>query len=571
MNENNVNPKPLDSDEGENVEPLTNGSDAMSEDIQTEQSDVAETSEIEQNPEATETQETEESIAEENNAESLEDAEVVEDTEAEESEATEEVSQEPVKKKKKGRGAKAVITILVLIMVVAIAGMVSVIYMAQKAKIDLEQIALSVEDVDSNAAEFYQSYMYYYSYNSYYQYSDEELKELAIDQLLLTNALYSDAIENGYTVTDEIQAQIDEQISSVTVTAEASSMTADEYLNEAFCPGFTVDMFKEILEKSIIAQTYYADKIEAIEKQYEGDSGKAKIEAEYAENKLDYDLTDVSYWYFASSEENAQANADSIIAQVNGGKSFVTAIQNVTGDSEAIPNNLKGHSKSTLENGSFVKDAIEWIFAENEDGSYKNGTGAITSIADDSKIYVFYVNNAPQRDEIYPVDVCYIQVDVSEDASIKTEKELKIEAKSTADAILKEFEETDKTIESFTNLISKHNNGDNDLVSGDIFELMKNDGSQDLSVEEWAFEENRKVGDYALVESDDCYYIVFFANKAENAVWYDTILSSLITNEARNFEETILTESKENAQINDEVINEVVAYVANLVASQYGY
>lgn len=550
MDENNVNPKPLDSVDGdvENTDPVTNESEIMPEDVQTETNENAQE------------QEDSESMVSENA-----------DTAHTGIEFGAIENAEPVKTKKKGKGAIITIVALGLIMVVAIVGMIAVIFNVGKAKLDLEQTVLSVEDIDSSAAEFYQAYMYYYSYNSYYQYSEEELKNLAIDQLVLTNTLYAEAIANGYTVTDEIQAQIDEQIDSVTVTAEASSMTADEYLDEAFGKGFTLDMLKVIVEKSIIAQTYYEDRITEIEDQYKGDDGKDKIEAEYTANKFDYDQTDVSYWYFDASEDDAQANADAIVDQVNGGKTFEEAIKSVTGDSEAIPNNLKGHSKEALESGNFVADAIEWIFAENEDGSYKNGTGAITAIADDSKVYVFYVNNAPHRDETHPVDVLYIQIDISTDSSIKTEKELAIEAKATAESILKEFEETDKSIASFTDLIVKHTNGDNDLVSGDMFEAMKNDGSEDAAVEGWAFDESRKEGDYALVEADGCYYVLFFEKKAENAVWYDTILNTLITDEARGFEENAITQGKEKAVINDDVVNEVIEYVVNLFATQYGY
>ena len=572
MNENNVNPNPVDDVKEENTEPLTEEVNEVAEES-VQEAEVVQTEAEVQETEAAEAEiadETEETV-DDTAEESADVAETTETEKSEDDEAAEEVetAEEPVKKKKR-RGVKALIAFLVLVMVIAIAGMIAVIYTAEKSKIDLDQVVLTVDNVDSNAAEFYQSYMYYYSYNSYYQYSEEQLKELAVDQLLLTNSLYADAIAAGYTVTDELQQQIDEQLESIKLTAESSSITADEYLNKAFCPGFTLEMFEEILTKSMVAQKYYSDKMETIEKKYEGDSGKTLIEAEYNENKLSYDLTDVSYWYFDASEEGAQDNADAIVAQVNGGKSFDAAIQSVTGDKEALSNALKGHSKSALESGSFIKAAIEWIFAENEDGSYKNAAGAVTTVADDSKIYVFYVNNAPHRDEIYPVDVEYIQVDVSTDSSIKTEKELKIEAKSVANSVMAEFEDTDKTVESFKKIVVEKNNGDDKLVKGDVFELMKNDGSVDAVVEEWAFEDGRAVGDYALVESEDCYYILFFANRAENPVWYDSIWNAMVTNEARAFEEGILAESEASAQINDDVVNDVIAYVANL-ASQYSY
>ena len=567
MNENNVNPKPVDDVTEENTEPLAEEINEVSDDAAQETEVVQEDTEIQV------TEDAESDIAEET-AEETSDVEEAADEENKDVSADEEVEDvaataEPVKKKKR-RGLKALLVFLVFIMAVAIAGTVAVFYTAEKSKLDLEQVVLTVDNVDSNVAEFYQSYMYYYSYNSYYQYSEDQLKELAVDQLLLTNALYADAIAAGYTVTDELQSQIDEQLESIKLTAESSSITADEYLNNAFCPGFTLDMFKEILTKSIVAQEYYSDKIETIEKKYEGANGGALIEAEYNENKLSYDLTDVSYWYFDASEEDSQSNADAIVSLVNEGKSFEDAILSVTNDSESTPNALKGYSKSELESGSFIKEAIEWIFAGNEDGSYKNSAGAITTIADSSKIYVFYVNNAPHRDEIYPVDVEYIKIDVADDSSIKTEKELKIEAKSTANSVMKEFEATDKTIESFERIVVAKNNGEDKLVSGDIFELMKNDGAVDAVVEAWAFEEGREVGDYALVEGDDCYYILFFANRSVNPVWYDTIWNTMVSNEARAFEEGILTESEKTAQISDEEVNNVINYVKNQ-ASQYSY
>lgn len=564
MDENNVNSKPLDSEDEvvENAE------------IQENEAEAVETAETEEAEEAVETADAEIEAEDETDAEEAEDNCETDDAEGEnddDSEETEAETAEPVKKKKKRTGLKIVLGLLGTLIALVVALMVVAFVKSIPAKIDLEQTVLTVDEIDSSAAEFYQAYMYYYSYNSYYGYAEEELKDLAVEQLILTNTLYADALAKGYTVTDEIQAQIDEQLSSITMTAEASSMTADEYLDESFCKGFTLDMFKVIIEKSMIAQKYYEDNMLAIEDQYKGDNGAAKIEAEYTADKFTYDLTDAVYWYIAASEENAQADADAIVSQVNEGKTFEEAIKSVTGDSEATPSKLKGHSKSSLESGKFVTAAIDWLFEENEDGTYKNGAGAVTTVADDSKVYVFYVNNAPHRDETIPADVLYIQVDVSTDTSIKTEKELKIEAKAAAEAILKEFEGTDKTVESVTDLIIEYNNGDNDLVSGDRFEALKNDGSEDASVESWAFDAERKAGDYALVEGDGCYYILFYENKAENAVWFDTILSSLITNEARAFEEEAIERGKSKAVINDEVVAEVVDYVAKQFSSQYSY
>ena len=549
MDENNLNSKPLDAEDN-----TVEGAEIQENEVET-----VETVETPETEDATENVEADDAEGE------IEEAEYDEDVFT--------AAVEPEKKKKFSKGAVIAIVALCAIIIAAFVGIVTYVAKTIESQISFDQTAtaVTVGDIDSTAAEFCQSYMTYYSYNSYYGYSEEELKELAIEDVIFMNVLYAEALENGYTVTDDIQAQIDEQMANITAAAESASMTADEYIDKSFGEGFTVDMYKKIAEKTFIVQKYYNDKIAEIEDKYKGDKGAAEIEAEYAADKYEYDLTDVSYWYFDASEENAQVDANTVVAHVKGGMSFEEAIRSVTGESEETPNMLKGHSKSALESGKFVSEAIEWIFAENEDGSYMNGTGAVTTVADSSKIYVFYVNNAPHRDETIPADVLYIQVDVSTDTAIKTEKELKIEAKAAAEEILKKFEETDKSVDSFTDLLIECNNGDDELVYGDRFEALKNDGSEDAAVEAWAFDASRQEGDYALVEGDGCYYILFFEKKAENAVWYDTILNTLVTNELRGFQEDLISKGKEIAVINEEIVNKAVEYITKQVSAQYGY
>lgn len=501
---------------------------------------------------------------------SQEDAE--EPAEAQEEAEAEEVTAEepPVKKKKMRTGAKVVIGILVSILAITILGMAAIFIASLPPKMDLDDVAVSVDGVDSSAAEFYQTYIYYYSYNSYYGYTDEQLKELAIDQLVFTNTLYAEAKENGFELSEEAKAELADQLASVKTTAEAESMSADEYLDSAFCPGFTLEMFEALSEKSMIAQEYYSTKIEKIENGYKGDEGFKKIEAAYNKNKGDYDLTDVLYWYFDASAEDSLTKANKIAADVKGGKSFEAAVKAVA---DAEVKNLSGRTKAELKSGSFPTDAIDWIFETDAEGKYVNGTGSVEVVSDDSLVYVIYIENAPARNEVYPVSAYYIQIDVGTDTSVKSEDMLKIEAKNTAEAILKDYEATGKkTAEGFAEFAAKQNSGDNDLVSADMFEKLKGDGSEAVEVEAWLFNADRKADDYALIDAGDCYYIVYYVEKAENPVWYDTIFNSLVSAEVTSLQEDMLAEAKEVKTVNDDVIADVVEYVeyvANSYSSSY--
>lgn len=565
MDENKINPIPEETaDNAENVEEQV--AEAAEEAVAQTEEVVAE--------EAAE-------IAEEAVEEAAEDA--VKETEEAETEATEdaaddaseEVTEElaeetaeaaPVKKKKIGVGAKILIGILVFILALTVLGLIAVFVASRPPKMDVDDVAVSVDGIDSTTGEFYQTYLYYYSYNSYYGYTDEQLKELAIDQLVFTNSLYAEAMENNFELSAEGKAQIEEQLASVRKAAETESMAADDYLDTAFCPGFTLEMYEAITEKSVIAQEYYTSKIDNIKNGYKGDEGTKKIEAAYNEAKTDYDLTDVSYWYFDASAEDSETKANSIVAEVKGGASFADAVKNVAG-TEA--KELSGRSMAELESGSFPEDAIKWIYETDEKGNYVNGKGSVEVVSDDSLIYVLYIENAPARNEVYPVSAYYVQVDISTDTSVKSEDMLKIEAKNTAEKILKEFEATDKTATAFTELVKEYGSSDNDLISADIFEALEGDGSEDAAVEAWLFNADRKESDYALIDAGDSYYIIFFTEKSENPVWYDTIYNSLVAKDSAALQESLLDAAEETKIINEDAVNDVIKYVEYIVSSQY--
>ena len=555
MDENKIIPTPdeMAEDAAEVVEDIA---DEAAEEVADEVAEVAEEVVVE---EATE--EVTEDTAEASEEPTEDAAEDENDAEAEEVTAED----PPVKKKKMKTGAKVVIGILVSILAITILGMAAIFIASLPPKVDLDDVAVSVDGVDSSAAEFYQTYIYYYSYNSYYGYTDEQLKELTIDQLVFTNALYAEAKAAGFELSEEAKAELADQLATVKTTAEAESMSADEYLDSAFCPGFTLEMFEKLSEKSMIAQEYYSSKLEAIENGYKGDEGYKKIEAAYNESKGDYDLTDVSYWYFDATAEDSETKANKIVADVKGGKSFDDAVKAVA-DAEA--KDLSGRTKAELKSGSFPTEAIDWIFETDAEGKYVNGTGSVEVVSDSSLVYVIYIENAPARNEVYPVSAYYIQIDVGTDTSVKSEDMLKIEAKNTAEALLNEYEANGtKTAEGFAEFASKQNSGDNDLVSADMFESLQGDGSEALEVEAWLFNADRKTDDYALVDAGDCYYIIYYVEKAENPVWYDTILNSLVSKEVTALQENMLDAANEVKTVNDDVIADVVEYVEYVVNS----
>lgn len=498
-------------------------------------------------------EETEENAEEESESNSDEESEENTDemTEASEDEAT----QAKPKKKKKGLIALLVILIVIILAALAMIGIV----LTSGVSVDVEKTVLTVDDVDSDAGEFINVYGAYSYYASYYGFTEDQIKEYTIDELIAVNSYYSKAIKEEYTLTEDELAEIETNITSLETAAESYGMTTEEYLEEYICKGYTLDMYREYLKKQYLAQKYYGDKIAEIEDQYASEESADAVQAKYDADRTLYDLSDVSYWYFDSTEDDAQTQADAVVSKVNGGMGFEEAVRAVTGDSEAVPNSLAGYSESVIES-NFSSTAAEWIF-EIADNEYVNGTGSVTTLEENSVIYVLYVNNAPTKDEAVPVTVNYIRIDVSTDTAVKTDAELKLAAKATATSILGEFESGDITADAFASLRDTYDSNDDELVYGDVYEEMVADGSHDEAVESWAFDSARKVGDYALVEGDGCYYILYFTAVNEHPVWYQTALESLIEDAYNEWDAEITAEFEDKTVTYDDAIEEVIAYL----------
>ncbi len=478
-----------------------------------------------------------------------------------------ELGQPEAPKKKKRKGLKIVLGIVIAIVLLfvglIVAALISINADTPKLSVDADDVAISIDDVEINAGEFLYMYSQFSSYYSYY-YTSDQLLEYATEQLVYVNSLYKKAVDAGYTLSEEDYAEIDAVIESIEVQAETNSITVEEIIEEYyFCEGYTVDMFRKYLEKEYLANNYYTDEVAKIEATYTGENALEVVETEYSANKVNYDLSDASYAYFDATEDDAQETVDAVIAKVNGGSSFEDAL-----DSVAEIKSLEGYTMSVVET-NFSEDVANWLF-EMSDDAYVNGAGAVKSFTEDDVIYIVYVNDEPARDEQIPVTVDYIVVKADTDTTVKSESELLLAAKATATSILKEYEATEMTANDFYTLEDEYYNSDNELISAGSFESVTNDGSYDEDVAAWMFDSARQIGDYALVAGDGCYYILYFTQADEYAVWYQEIASTLLDSELVTWSESIISAYEDVTVKNEDVINAVVEYVDALYSS-YSY
>lgn len=473
---------------------------------------------------------------------------------------------EPSKKAKgKKKGLIAILIILVLIIIGATAFLVSMIVKNNGSTVDSSKTVMSINDVSSDIGEFINVYSYYASYNSYYQQiSDEQLRELSLEQLQFINTLYIKAVEAGYTLSEADIAEIDANVTSIAEGAEAYSMSVSEYLEENVGPKYNEEMFRAYLEKQTLAQKYYTDEMEKIQSSLTGNA--AEVEKKYAEAKTDYDIAAAQYFYFESSDASAESKADALISAVTKSRNFAAEVKAATGDNTSAPQELS-FAKSVIA-ANFSEEAANWIYETDDSGNYVNGEGSAEKFVSGGMIYVVYVNDVPGRDETIPVNVEYIKVDIGTDTTIKSAAELEAASKSIADTLYNGAKDSGKTLNAIYNTSDY---AENDLVDCDVYEQLNDNSGIDAAVEAWCFDESRKAGDIGLVEGEDGWYILRFDSKEENAVWYQTAYETLMNDTMTKWQDDLTHEFDEIVVLDEEAISEAIAYITSKVSANVAY
>ena len=136
--------------------------------------------------------------------------------------------------------------------------------------------AVQVGDTSYNAAEFnyyyYNTYYSYYNYASYMgldttqplstqQYSEDMtwqdyFQQTALDTLVTTTARYDAAVEAGYTLTEEDQQTIEDTVASMEEAAATNDMSVEDFMTARYGKGFTMDLFREMVEREVLASGY---------------------------------------------------------------------------------------------------------------------------------------------------------------------------------------------------------------------------------------------------------------------------------------------------------------------------
>lgn len=406
---------------------------------------------------------------------------------------------------------------------------------------------------------------------SYYDYFMEQ----ATTQLTEAAALENAAAEEGYTLTDEDKAAVDEEISSLKTSAEQNGYPNFEtFLKNNYGKYMTASAFKTCVERAKLVSSYktaYSDKQEVTTED---------LEAYYEENAATLDSYDYRYILVDGSvptttdeegntveptEEETAAAMQAAEVQAN---EFADAVK-AAEDKSAAFGELAPEYVSEASKDSYAEDPDRSLY-EGTVGSNLNSTfgswlqedgrtaGDVGVVEASSGYYVvLFLDRYRNEDPTADIRHILIKAETAEEDDPATEdvdestvptQEALDAAKAEAEKLMAEWEAGDKTAESFGELANANSDDPGSNTNGGLYENVYE--GEFTIFDSWLFGESHQPGDVTLIENTNSgqqgWCVVYYQN--ENVpVWQTTADSSIRSQRVTDWMDS-LTEGLEAVQ-----------------------
>ncbi len=344
----------------------------------------------------------------------------------------------------------------------------------------------------------------------------------AIERMKSVAMLTSAAEEEGYTLSDEEKASVEETITGLAASAVSNGYKdLDAYLTINYGKGMTEKVFRENLLRDALASSYSQHKLDS------STFTQEELTAYYAEHADENDYFKFRIYSFsgaavtddADTEEDetlsaedaaakAQADADAFLAAVTDEQSFIDYAASLNEDTEDY--DADSTTLRTSQGSSITEVVRTWLV---EDGR-KAGDKAVVRSAEDAAIPYYYVVYYLDRDNnaynafsgYYGLVSAAPTVEGGGDpdaASLKTYRE------GNAKMVLDSYIEADgKGLDTFSEVI----NNATDLISGSG--ALTTTGIYDVPqvLADWFSDPARQEGDTEILYDEDYgAFVVYFS------------------------------------------------------------
>ena len=444
------------------------------------------------------------------------------------------------RKKKRNKIIGSIIAVVVVVLILFAAVFNSTLFYSHAS-------ALDIGDHDYTAVEFnyyYQSaYMSAYSsisstYGQYASYLldpskplseqsysedmtwDEYLEQQALDSMQQSAMLCDAAEEEGFTISEEVQANIDQTIASEKAAAtEQGYNSFKKYLTTAYGRGFDEKTYEKLVTNQNLAAAYSQVLIDRFTEEYTDE----QLMDKYNSVQSEYNLITYCYYYVdGSADDEAGIDADTAMNNAYTTAQAIAAAKTEDVFAELVRQYCTEEEKESFADdsavlrknvapGSLSDNYSEWL--TSADRKY----GDTTCIEGTNGYYVLLFVESNHNDYTLK-NFRHILVKAEADAdSGEITGESILAAQTKAEQLYEQWKE-DPTEENFAAMANENSDDTGSNTNGGLYENVAQ-GRMVSEIDEWLFNSGRKAGDTELVYVKSSnytgYHILYFSGEGE--------------------------------------------------------
>lgn len=366
-------------------------------------------------------------------------------------------------------------------------------------------------------------------------------RERALSSLQQIAALCSAAKAEGYTLSEEGQKRIDEELGSLDVLCAQYGQTRSSFLAQNYGSGVTEKVYLRNLTNQILASEYaqaHADDIaydDAALKEYYNEHPDALDSYDFRSFYISgaaASTTDADGNTVAATDEEKEAamaqakeKADDAVAEILAAKdreaAFVEAAPKYVAENVREAYKDPSYSLSSGVIGSTLNTSDSVISSWLMDSARKTGDVTSLEVSGSGYYVVLFLDRYLVTDPTVDVRHILFRADTTgssetnENGVVVPSQEAMDAAKAEAQAILDEWNAGEKTAESFAALAEEHSDDTGSNANGGQYTYVYK-GQMVPNFNDWCFDPSRQPGDVGLVENAGPnyygYHIIYFEN-----------------------------------------------------------
>lgn len=368
-------------------------------------------------------------------------------------------------------------------------------------------------------------------------------RESALNNLKQTAVLCAAAKAEGYTLSEEGQNTIDNNLSQINVVCAQYGLTRSSYFSQQY--GVSEKVFLRNFTNDVLADEYsqaYQDRIsydDAALKEYYNDHASEldsydyrifTVDGSVPTTDADGNTVEVTDEQKADAMAQAKAQADMAVAEISAAddveEAFINAAREYVSDDYKEAYALEGYSLNRGIPGSILSSNGAAVFPWLSDSARKSNDVTAIETATGYQI-VLFLDRYLVTDPTVDVRHILIQADIADGATEPTQEAMDA-AKAEAQSLLDQWNAGEKTADSFAELANEHSDDGGSNTNGGLYTYVyKNQMVPNFN--DWCFDPARKPGDAGLVENngDGGYYgwhVIYFDK--ENGVYWEKTATS---------------------------------------------